>query len=260
MCVFVSLCTYISLSLFPSSTSYYLTLILYFSPSLSLPLTHSFSLSLFVSLCGVCLSVPLFLPPVIGWGYGSLIGVNDRIRVVIKDELRQIPIFGWTMQILLYFFLARNKEKDVPYINNLLKILLDTEDRLSLLLFPEGTDLSESNIIKSNNFAKENGLSACFQVLQPKALGLNSALAQFRGHDMTLHDITVGYDDEFAGRPSELDYCVGKFAKCIHINVEVHEIDDFPNDYTSQQKVFFYSLFFFFIFVSKFDVLFSLRI
>lgn len=42
----------------------------------------------------------------------------------------------------------------------------------SIFLFPEGTDLSESNKIKSNTFARENNLPLLEYVLYPKPSGL----------------------------------------------------------------------------------------
>jgi hypothetical protein len=42
---------------------------------------------------------------------------------------------------------------------------------LSLLIFPEGTDLSDSNIIKSNKYANQNGLEEMKYVLHPKSTG-----------------------------------------------------------------------------------------
>ena len=85
-----------------------------------------------------------------GWCYSSYFNLNSNLRVILKESLRSVPLFGWGMQIMMYIFLSRKKEKDVPYIRKMLSYLLCTGCTPSLFLFPEGTDLNESNKKKSN--------------------------------------------------------------------------------------------------------------
>ncbi len=40
-----------------------------------------------------------------------------------------------------------------------------------MLLFPEGTDLTENNLRRSNEFAKKNNLESYDRVLHPKTTG-----------------------------------------------------------------------------------------
>ena len=85
-----------------------------------------------------------------GWCYASIFNLNSSLRVILKDSLRSVPLFGWAMQIMMYIFLSRKREIDVPHIKRMFSYLLCTGATPSLLLFPEGTDLSESNKKKSN--------------------------------------------------------------------------------------------------------------
>ena len=85
-----------------------------------------------------------------GWCYASKFNLNSSLRIILKDSLRSVPLFGWAMQITMYIFLSRKREMDIPHIKRTLSYLLCTGATPSLFLFPEGTDLSESNKKKSN--------------------------------------------------------------------------------------------------------------
>lgn len=85
-----------------------------------------------------------------GWYYAFHLNLNADLRVILKESLRSVPIYGWSMQIMMYIFLSRKREQDIPYIRRILSYLLCTGHAPSLLLFPEGTDLNENNKKKSN--------------------------------------------------------------------------------------------------------------
>ena len=85
-----------------------------------------------------------------GWCYASKFNLNSSLRIILKDSLRSVPLFGWAMQIMMYIFLSRKREMDIPHIKRMLSYLLCTGATPTLFLFPEGTDLSESNKKKSN--------------------------------------------------------------------------------------------------------------
>ena len=85
-----------------------------------------------------------------GWCYGSFLKINSNIRVILKDSLRSVPVYGWAQQVMLYIFLSRRKDRDLPVMKRMLIYLFLSEETPSIFLFPEGTDLSESNMKKSN--------------------------------------------------------------------------------------------------------------
>jgi lysocardiolipin and lysophospholipid acyltransferase len=146
----------------------------------------------------------------VGWCYGSMIGVISNVVIILKDALRTVPIFGWLMQLGLYIFLRRQRDLDLPHITRMLSYLVSVGSHPSLLLFPEGTDLSESNIAKSNQFAKSAGLPEYQYVLHPKPSGLCVALDFFRNSDTALHDVTLAYEDFSPGkRSTEYDLMTG---------------------------------------------------
>jgi 1-acyl-sn-glycerol-3-phosphate acyltransferase len=74
------------------------------------------------------------------WCYGALIGRNADMRMILKDRLKGVPVFGWAMQILLYSFTKndRNLNENVANIHKTFRYLLNTgEGKTSMLIFPE---------------------------------------------------------------------------------------------------------------------------
>lgn len=86
-----------------------------------------------------------------GWCYCKMLNVNSRLVVMLKEELKSVPIFGWAMQLCMYIFLHRKREIDVPHIKKMLDYsIASTDTKPTILLFPEGTDLSPTMVEKSN--------------------------------------------------------------------------------------------------------------
>jgi 1-acyl-sn-glycerol-3-phosphate acyltransferase len=148
----------------------------------------------------------------VGWCYGAAIKVVGDMLIILKDALRSAPVYGWLMQLGLYVFLERKRENDVPHITNMLTYLINMKASPSLLLFPEGTDLSQSNLDKSDQYAKERGLACYKYVLHPKPSGLVTALNCLRSvQGSMLHDVTIAYDDYRKGeRPNEKSLILGE--------------------------------------------------
>jgi 1-acyl-sn-glycerol-3-phosphate acyltransferase len=71
---------------------------------------------------------------------------------VLKAGLRAVPWFGWACQSFLFIFLGRGRENragDVARIATIVRYVVEALDSPNtLVLFPEGTDLSESNLEK----------------------------------------------------------------------------------------------------------------
>jgi 1-acyl-sn-glycerol-3-phosphate acyltransferase len=146
----------------------------------------------------------------VGWCYGSMMNFLSNFKVILKNALRNVPIFGWLMQLGMYIFLERHRDKDVPHISKVLSYLLHLGSRPSILIFPEGTDLSESNVEKSNLYAKENNLSPFYYVLRPKSTGLLTILNVMSQQSYDVHDVTVAYIDyEEKKRPGALSILFG---------------------------------------------------
>ena len=59
-----------------------------------------------------------------GWCYAAYAHLNPDLRIVLKESLRSVPVFGWAMQLMMYIFLSRRREMDIPLIRQMLLYLL----------------------------------------------------------------------------------------------------------------------------------------
>ncbi|OLP83830.1 Lysocardiolipin acyltransferase 1 [Symbiodinium microadriaticum] len=134
------------------------------------------------------------------WTLAAALGRLSGLKIVLKDNLRSAPGFGWAVQCFAYPFMCRrDREAD-------LRVLRDVcghsggRGNLALLLFPEGTDLSKSNLETSQSFARKEGLQTYTQVLHPRTAGFVAAWEAL--HDVAkdlevqppvLVDVTMAY-------------------------------------------------------------------
>jgi len=166
-----------------------------------------------------------------GWAYSSITRQSPQLRIILKESIRGVPVFGWCMQAILYIFLDRKREVDLQHIERSLAFLLGSGVRPTVFLFPEGTDLSPSNVIKNTEYAQKNGLPEWKYVLLPKSAGLQSCLTSLWGHDCPVHDVTIAYKDFRNGqRPTENGLLKGEYPKEIHLSVKRYAPNSIPTD------------------------------
>lgn len=78
------------------------------------------------------------------------------------------------MQCFLFVFLVRDKSKDLQHMQEVIGYHTQNGHPVTLILFPEGTDLSRNNLIESNAYAAQKGLPKYRHVLHPKVWPLGS--------------------------------------------------------------------------------------
>ena len=143
----------------------------------------------------------------------------------MKDSLRYVPVFGWAAQQFIFIFLTRKREDDIPHIKRAMSYLVHADKKAFILLFPEGTDLSASNLAKSRDFAKSKELREYKQVLYPKPGGFVTTIRCLKNQRLTLHDLTICYTGyNTIKRPTEKDILMGAFPTEVQILVRKHEI------------------------------------
>lgn len=151
-----------------------------------------------------------------------------RLKMVLKSPIRHAPGPGWVMQIAGFLYIERNWSSDQDAMNEQLDYFRDIEHPVQLLIFPEGTDLSESNIEKSNKFADSHGLCHFSRVLHPKTTGftfLTKRLSDSNQLD-SIYDITVAYVGNLP--QSELDALRGKFPSEAHFHIKKYNSKSLP--------------------------------
>lgn len=139
------------------------------------------------------------------------------------------PYVGWATQILLFVFLSRNWATDKGYLHHLLAYLVDCKYPYQLLIFPEGTDLSDSNKKKSHDFAAKNELRKYEYVMHPRTKGFVACMESLRSGDLkVVTDIDVAYKGPMP--QNEKDILQGNWPTEIHFRVENHLASSLPAD------------------------------
>ncbi|WFD44077.1 hypothetical protein MPSI1_002742 [Malassezia psittaci] len=91
----------------------------------------------------------------------------------MKESLRRIPVLGYYMGVLQFFFLSRNWENDQARLKSTLQSILQTgPSKLALLLYPEGTNISRNTIRKSHQYSASHNKPMLQNVLLPHSTGL----------------------------------------------------------------------------------------
>jgi 1-acyl-sn-glycerol-3-phosphate acyltransferase len=209
------------------------------------------------------------------WASLEEIGLLQEHKIVLKSPLKRIPIFGWGMQALEFLFLSRSAgtgsggtpafgddraQDSLADLCKTLKRSVQTFDEFNaILVFPEGTDLSDSNREKSQAYARKNKLSEYVDVMHPRTTGTQSiakllmtprvprevsADAQKNGDDrpllildatiaMTAGTKTAGDRDDAPCRPSEMSLLYHDHPRLVHINMDMLTSTGTPEDIAS---------------------------
>jgi lysocardiolipin and lysophospholipid acyltransferase len=137
-------------------------------------------------------------------GYANRPGMHGHIYIILKESLKHIPILGWGMQFYSFIFMSRKMATDqhrLTYrLNKLKQQKIDPRtgkkyyDPMWLLLFPEGTNLSNNGRRKSAGWAKKQGLRDPEHVMLPRSTGMFFCLQALRGSLDYVYDCTVAYE------------------------------------------------------------------
>jgi len=126
--------------------------------------------------------------------------MHGRIYIILKEELKKIPIFGWAAQFYNFIFLARKWETDKPRFRRHLDKLGNPDDPMWLLIFPEGTNLSAVTREKSKAWADKSGVPDMKHQLLPRSTGLHFCLDTLKNSTNWLYDCTIAYEGVPAGQ------------------------------------------------------------
>ena len=115
--------------------------------------------------------VLVFLDWMFMWCFFQRLNALPSLKIFLKDGLRKLPFFGWAMTHLRFIFLTRDWKQDEVSLTKTLASLLACDDPSSFLFFPEGTDLSPSNLRRNNAYAVKKGWPLTTQTLHPRTTG-----------------------------------------------------------------------------------------
>lgn len=149
-------------------------------------------------------------------------------KICLKAGLKAVPGFGWAMQVACFVFIQRRWNEDRKHLENMLNYFCDIKEPLQLLLFPEGTDLTEKTKEKSDSFAEQNSLPKFEYVLHPRTTGFTFIVDMLRKGDNldAVHDITVAYPQNIP--QTERHLVMGLFPREIYFHVQRYPVSALP--------------------------------
>ena len=162
--------------------------------------------------------------------------MHGRIYIILKESLKNIPIFGWGAQFYNFIFLARKWETDKPRFKRQLAQLSNPLDPMWLLIFPEGTNLSAVTRERSKAWAEKTGVPDMKHQLLPRSTGLQFCLNELKDSTNWLYDCTIAYEgvpegqygqDIFTLRSSFFE---GRPPKSVNMYWRRFKISDIPID------------------------------
>lgn len=97
------------------------------------------------------------------------LGMYEDLIIILKEGLKNIPIFGYGMKMFGYIFLKREWNTDREILETGIKSLFNKE-RFYLLLFPEGTFIDKETHPKSRAFCDKNKIVVDNEVFNPNCV------------------------------------------------------------------------------------------
>ncbi|OQE31870.1 hypothetical protein PENSTE_c001G02904 [Penicillium steckii] len=138
------------------------------------------------------------------WWFAYTNSMHGRIYIILKESLKWIPMVGQGMMFYGFIFMARKWVSDKPRLEYRLQKLKTQHsgshsgkpkyDPMWLLIFPEGTNLSNNTKRKSDEFGAKQGYASFKHQILPRSTGLFFCLQQLRGTVDWVYDSTIAYE------------------------------------------------------------------
>lgn len=167
------------------------------------------------------------------WSLFSRGDALGTLKIFLKASLMHVPGFGWGAQCCQYIFLQRKFETDQPVIDSKCALFRNTYDSRErparLLIFPEGTSMSERSIAASHRFAETCSLPKLKHVLLPRTTGFTYTLEQLEGYVEAVYDITIAYSNNADMLEKGKNFVLGHWPHCVFVHVQRHSINKLPS-------------------------------
>ncbi|RLN57271.1 hypothetical protein BBJ28_00018877 [Nothophytophthora sp. Chile5] len=116
-----------------------------------------------------------------------------NVKIVLKDQLKYLPIIGWGMRLFQFLFLRRRIDEDAVHIKKYMDGLITDEFPFWLVVFPEGTTIHQEYVAKSQAFAAGSGRPKFERVLLPRTTGMQIILDAVADVKPDIYDLTLAF-------------------------------------------------------------------
>lgn len=194
------------------------------------------------------------------WWLTYTSGLAGFVYIMLKDSLKKIPILGYGMKNYDFIFLSRKwiNDKDtfdkhlgrvdangrgLGPASGVVQLIGDQWPKgirkektwpYSLIMFPEGTNLSANTRNKTEIYAKKVNKKPFNNVLLPKTTGLRYSLLKLKDSVEIIYDITIGYSGvkqhEYGQDIYSLSnvFLEGKNPKDVNMFIRTFKINEIP--------------------------------
>ncbi|KAI8337434.1 acyltransferase-domain-containing protein [Chlamydoabsidia padenii] len=172
------------------------------------------------------------------WAYAWCVAYLNKghgaVKIILKSSLKKLPVYGPAMDFAEFIFVKRKLASDKTIIVDNLKRSQKDKRPLWLLVYPEGTIISENTRKKSKDYAEKNDLKDTRYTLLPRSSGLHLCIESLGDSVEWLYDLTIGYCGVKIGDYPENVYTMGniffynKQPKEIHVHVRRFLVKDIP--------------------------------
>ncbi|KAG7386090.1 Acyl-CoA:lysophosphatidylglycerol acyltransferase 1 [Phytophthora pseudosyringae] len=132
-----------------------------------------------------------------------------NIKIVLKDQLKYLPIIGWGMRLFQFLFLRRRIEEDEAHIKKYMGGLIADDFPFWLVLFPEGTTIHSEYVTKSQVFAAREGRPKFERLLLPRTTGMQIILDAVAETKPDIYDLTLAFPS-YSGEVPTYDMGYGR--------------------------------------------------
>ncbi|TRY78941.1 hypothetical protein TCAL_05003 [Tigriopus californicus] len=165
------------------------------------------------------------------WGVllHSSVPQSHNAKLVLKQEVKQIPGVGWTMQMARFLYITRKWQTDEIKMGQMLDHLsAHSSAPFQLVLFPEGTNLTKETKAKSDQFAIKNQQEPFAYLLHPRTTGFSFLASRLRENQSlnAIYDLTMAYPDEVP--EDERSMAQGVMPREVHCHIKRYKPNDLP--------------------------------
>ena len=138
------------------------------------------------------------------WWIAYTSKMHGHLYIILKESIKYIPVLGTGMMFYGFIFLSRKWAKDKERFQYRLRKLSTAHqgpmsgssfmDPMWLLIFPEGTNLSDNGRIGSKKWADKNGIEDLRHAMLPRSTGLLFCLQELEKTVGYMYDCTVAYE------------------------------------------------------------------
>ncbi|KAJ9440740.1 hypothetical protein DIPPA_53890 [Diplonema papillatum] len=148
----------------------------------------------------------------VGSYYVALTNQVGNLRSVAKQTLIFLPGLGWIWYLMDFIFLKRSLKEDKTRLQQGVSLIKQANQQKAwpgrhhyhLVLFPEGTRLTDSKLLESQKWQKEQGFSPMKHVMYPKAGGFIQLYEGFGSDLDDVLDVTLVYPPGCTGSIGDL--------------------------------------------------------